>query len=91
MTWGTGGRAQHSIEAVLGTCFGEPVLPCLMDFQGHGILAGGMVSWLVAWYPGWWHGILAGGMVSWLVLNPHPKCSFAKNTKHQPVALHQYL
>ena len=34
MTWGTGGRAQHSIEAVLGTCFGEPVLPCLMAFQG---------------------------------------------------------
>ena len=32
MTWGTRGRAQHSIEAVLGTCFGEPVLPCLMDF-----------------------------------------------------------
>ena len=33
MTWGTRGRAQHSIEAVLGTCFGEPVLPCLMDFD----------------------------------------------------------
>ena len=28
-----GGRAQHSIEAVLGTFLGEPVLPCLMDFQ----------------------------------------------------------
>ena len=34
MTWGTRGRAQHSIEAVLGTFLGEPVLPCLMDFQG---------------------------------------------------------
>ena len=33
MTWGTRGRAQHSIEAVLGTCFGEPVLPCLMDLR----------------------------------------------------------
>ena len=31
MTWGTRGRAQHSIEAVLGTFLGEPVLPCLMD------------------------------------------------------------
>ena len=29
MTWGTGGRAQHSIEAVLGTFLREPVLPCL--------------------------------------------------------------
>ena len=34
MTWGTRGRAQHSMEAVLGTFLGEPVLPCLMDFQG---------------------------------------------------------
>ena len=31
MTWGTGGRAQHSIEAVLGTFSREPVLPCLMN------------------------------------------------------------
>ena len=34
MTWRTEGRAQHSIEAVLGTFLREPVLTCLMDFQG---------------------------------------------------------